>query len=60
MQVDLIKSRIEKLKGDINRRMSGNERKIEKPNEIVNSVENILDFNERDQEGQELKVLNPE
>ena len=40
--------------------MSGNERKIEKLNEIVNSVEKILDFNERNQEGQELKVLNPE
>ena len=33
-------------------------KKIEKPNEIVNAVENILEFN-RQQQGQGLKILTP-
>ena len=33
-------------------------KKIEKPNEIVNVVENILEFN-RQQQGQGLKILTP-
>ena len=38
--------------------MSEEEKKIEKPNEIVDIVENILEFN-RQQQGQDLKILTP-
>ena len=38
--------------------MSEKEKKIEKPNETVNIVEDILDFN-RQQQGQGLKILIP-
>ena len=37
--------------------MSENEIKIEKPYEIVDIVERILDFNNQNQEGQGLKKL---
>ena len=38
--------------------MSEEEKKIEKPNEIVDIVENILKFN-RQQQGQGLEILTP-
>ena len=38
--------------------MSEKEKKIEKPNEIVNIVEDILEPN-RQQQGQVLKILTP-
>ena len=40
--------------------MSEDKIKIEKPNEIINSVEKILDFNYLNQEGQGLKILTPQ
>ena len=40
--------------------MSKNEIKNEKPNKIVDTVEKILDFNERYQEGEGLKILTPD
>ena len=40
--------------------MSENEIEIEKPDIMVNIVEKILEFNRQNQEGQGLKVLNPE
>ena len=40
--------------------MSENEVEIEKPDIMVNIVEKILEFNRQNQEGQGLKVLNPE
>ena len=56
IQVDLVKSGLEKLKNDI-KKMSKHKINIEKSNKIVNSVEKILDFNYLNQEGQGLKML---
>ena len=39
--------------------MSEEEKKIEKPNEIVDILENILQFNRHQQPGQGLKTLTP-
>ena len=40
--------------------MSEEEKEIEKPNEIVNIVEEILEFNKQKQEGKGLKILTPD
>ena len=40
--------------------MSEEEKKIEKPNEIVNIVEKILKFNKQIQSGGGLKILTPD
>ena len=40
--------------------MSKNEIKNEKPNEIVDTVEKILDFNKRYQESEGLKIITPD
>ena len=45
------------LKGEIED-MSEQEKETENPNEIVNLVENIIEFN-RQQQGQRLKILTP-
>ena len=50
IQMDLIKSGLVNFKNEI-KNMSGNEKRIEKPNEIVDIVEKILDFNKTYQEG---------
>ena len=39
--------------------MSKEEREIEKPNEIVEIVKEILNFNKQNQQGQGLKILTP-
>ena len=39
--------------------MSKKKKKTERPNEIVNIVEKILGFNNRQQSGQGLKILTP-
>ena len=57
IQVSMIKNRLRDLKEKI-ADMSEEEKKIEKPNEIVDIVENILEFN-RQQQGQDLKILTP-
>ena len=57
VQVSMIKNRLRDLKEKITD-MSEEEKKIEKPNEIVDIVENILEFN-RQQQGQDLKILTP-
>ena len=57
IQVSMIKNRLRDLKEKITD-MSEEEKKIEKPNEIVDIVENILEFN-RQQQGQDLKILTP-
>ena len=57
IQVDLIDSGLKDLKEQITN-MSEEEKKIEKPNEIANIVEDILEFN-RQQQGQGLKILTP-
>ena len=56
--VNVIKSRLIDLKDEIEK-MSEEEKKIEKPNEIVNIVEEILEFNREKQSGQGLKILTP-
>ena len=44
---------------EVIKNMNEEEKKIEKPNEIVNVVEDILQFN-RQQQGQGLKILTPD
>ena len=39
--------------------MSEDEKRIEQPERIVNIVEKILEFNERSQRGQGIKILTP-
>ena len=57
IQVSMIKNRLRDLKEKI-ADMSEEEKKIEKPNEIVDIVESILEFNRR-QQGHGLKILTP-
>ena len=57
IQVNLIKSALRDLKKEIEN-MSDKENEIENPNEIVDIVEKILEFN-RQQQGQGLKILTP-
>ena len=52
-----MKSGLSDFKNDIEK-MIEDEVKVEKPNEIVNIVENILEFN-RQQQGKGLKILTP-
>ena len=40
--------------------MSENETEIENPNEIIDIVVQILDFNKQKQQGQGLKILTPQ
>ena len=56
--VNIIKSGLSDLKNEIER-MSEGEIKIEKPYEIVDIVEKILEFNKQNQQGQGLKILTP-
>ena len=56
--LNIIKSKLSDLKNKIER-MSEIEIKIEKPYEIVDIVEKILEFNRQNQEGQGLKILTP-
>ena len=48
------------VRGDINNKLSKDETEIEKPNEIVDIARRITDFNNKNQEGQGLKILTPE
>ena len=57
--VNVIKSGLSDLKNEIEN-MSEKEKEIEKPNEIVDIVEKILEFNDRTQRGQGLKILTPD
>ena len=57
--VNLIKSELSDLKNEIEN-MSEEEKEIEKPYEIVNVVEEILEFNKQKQEGEGLKILTPD
>ena len=54
---NLINSRLKDLKREI-KNMSKQEKETEDPDEIVNLVENILEFN-RQQQGQGLKIRTP-
>ena len=57
--VNVIKSGLSDLKNETEN-MSEEEKEIEKPNEIVNIVEEILEFNKQKQEGKGLKILTPD
>ena len=56
--VNTIKSRLSDLKNEI-KKMSKDEIKTEKPYKIVENVEKILKFSQRNQEGEGLKILTP-
>ena len=55
--VNIIKSELSDLKNETEN-MSEEEKEIEKPNEIVNIVEEILEFNKQKQEGKRTKNTN--
>ena len=57
IQESIIKNELRDLKEEITE-MREEEKKIKKPNEIVDIVENILEFNKQ-QQGQGLKILTP-
>ena len=54
-QLSLVRSGLIDLKDDI-KKMSQYEKETEKPNEIVNIVEKILEFNNKNQRGQGLQI----
>ena len=56
--VNLIKSELSDLKNEIEN-IKEEEKEIEKPNEIVDIVEKIFEFNRQTKEGEGLKILNP-
>ena len=56
--VSAINSGLKDLKKEI-KKISEEERKIEKPDKIVKIVKKILNFNKQDQEGKGLKILTP-
>ena len=56
--VNVIKSGLKDLKKDIEQ-MGDDVNEIEKPDEIVDIVEKILEYNRQNQEGQGLKILTP-
>ena len=55
---NMIKSGLKDLKKDIEQ-MGDDVNEIEKPDEIVDIVEKILEYNRQNQEGQGLKILTP-
>ena len=57
--VNIIKSRLSDLKNEIED-MIEEEKEIEKPSEIVDFVEKILEFNKQNQQGEGLKILTPD
>ena len=57
--VDIINRGVNNFKNEIEN-MFEEEKEIEKPNEIVDIVEKIIEFNNRTQSGQGLNILAPE
>ena len=57
--VIMIKSGLSDLKKEIGN-MNEGEKEIEKPNEIIDIVEKIIDLNEQNQRGQGPKILTPD
>ena len=57
--VDIINSGVNNFKNEIEN-MFEEEKEIEKPNDIVDIVEKIIEFNNRTQSGQGLNILTPE
>ena len=58
IRINLIKSSLIDLKKDIGNAFKDDVNKIEEMNKIADVVELFLDFNERNQGGQGLKILN--
>ena len=56
--VVVFKSGLSYLKNEI-KNMGAEEKEIEKPNEIIDVVEEILEFNKQNQQRQGLKILTP-
>ena len=54
--VDVIKSGLSDLKNET-KNMDEKEKETEKPNQIIDVVEEILEFNKQKQEGKGLKIL---
>ena len=57
--IDIIKSGLSDLKNEIED-MSEEEKENEKPNEIIDIVEKIIELNKQNQLGQGLKILTPD
>ena len=57
--VNVIKSGFSYLKNEIEN-MGEEEKEIEKPNEIIDIVEKITEFNNQNQQGKGLKILTPD
>ena len=57
--LNLIKIRLSDLKNEIEN-MGEEEKEIEKPNEIIDIVEKITEFNNQNQQGKGLKILTPD
>ena len=57
--INMIKKGLNNLKDEIEK-ISEDEIKIKKPYEIVDSVQNILEFNRQNQEGKGLNIVTPE
>ena len=57
--VVVFKSGLSDLKNEI-KNMGAEEKEIEKPNEIIDVVEEILEFNKQNQQRQGLKILTPD
>ena len=57
--VNIIKSGLSDLKNEIED-MSEEEKENEKPSQIIDIVEKILEFNKQNQPGQGLKILTPD
>ena len=57
--VNVIKSGLSDLENGIED-MGEKEKEIEKPNEVIDVVEKILEFNKQNQSGQGLKTLTPD
>ena len=57
--VDVIKSGLSDLKNETEN-MDEEEKETEKPNEIIDVVEEIIEFNQQKQGGKGLKILTPD
>ena len=57
--IDIIKSGLSDLKNEIED-MSEEEKEIEKPSEIIDIVEKVLNLNKQNHQGHGLKVLTPD
>ena len=55
IRVNLIRNGLRNLKEEI-KEMGKDEKRIERPDKIVEIVENILEFNEQNKQGERLKI----